>query len=419
VLVAQARTGRSLGTFDRARLVHAEQAFELRRPLPVAGTARVTATVTGIYDKGSGALVVSENVAVDAATSEPLVTSTTSAFIVGEGGFGGDRRPRDAEPWARPERDPDLRVTQPTRPEQALLYRLSGDRNPLHTDPAFAARGGFATPILHGLCTYGFAGRALLHAVCGGDPACPQAIQQRLEHVLLAVRLKSGVVYRGDSDELQAARTQLVSYSARLLADGLAIGSAGNMSVRAGDLVAITPSGISYDQMRPEDVCVIALDGTELDSSETPSSETPMHLAIYAETKAAAVVHTHSPEVIALSASRPELPAIHYAITGLGGTVRVAPYVRFGSDQLAAAAVAALDGRSAVILRNHGAVTYGRDLAQAYDRALLLEWLARTYRMALSYGEPATLSAAELDEVTAEARRRRYGERRGGPPPAG
>jgi L-fuculose-phosphate aldolase len=219
-------------------------------------------------------------------------------------------------------------------------------------------------------------------------------------------------VYRGASDELQAARTQLVSYSARLLADGLAIGSAGNMSVRAGDLVAITPSGISYDQMRPEDVCVIALDGTELDSSETPSTETPMHLAIYAETKAAAVVHTHSPEVIALSASRPELPAIHYAITGLGGPVRVAPYVRFGSDRLAAAAVAALDGRSAVILRNHGAVTYGRDLAQAYDRALLLEWLARTYRMALSYGEPAILSAAELDEVTAEARRRRYGERR-------
>jgi len=127
-------------------------------------------------------------------------------------------------------------------------------------------------------------------------------------------------------------------------------------------------------------------------------------------------VHTHSPEVVALSASRPELPAIHYAITGLGGPVRVAPYVRFGSAGLAEAATKALDGRSAVILRNHGAVTYGRDLAQAYDRALLLEWLARTYRLALSYGEPATLSAAELDEVTAESRRRRYGERRGGQP---
>jgi len=219
-------------------------------------------------------------------------------------------------------------------------------------------------------------------------------------------------VYGSDSDGLRAARAQLVGYSARLLDDGLAVGSAGNMSIRTVDAVAITPSGIPYNGMRPEDVCLVAMDGTELANSETPSTETPMHLAIYAATAAAAVVHTHSPEVIALSASRSELPAIHYAITGLGGPVRVAPYVRFGSAGLAAAAVGALDGRSAVILRNHGAVTYGRDLAQAYDRALLLEWLARTYRMALSYGEPATLSAAELDEVTAETRRRRYGERR-------
>jgi L-fuculose-phosphate aldolase len=225
-------------------------------------------------------------------------------------------------------------------------------------------------------------------------------------------------VYDSDSDGLQAARAELVSYSARLLDDGLAVGSAGNMSVRSGDLVAITPSGISYAEMRPEDVCLVALDGTETRAGnrETPSTETPMHLAIYAATAAGAVVHTHSSEVIALSAARDELPAIHYAITGLGGPVRVAPYVRFGSDGLAAAAVEALDGRSAVILRNHGAVTYGRDLAQAYDRALLLEWLARTYRLALSYGKPSILSAAELDEVTAESRRRRYGERRGRQP---
>ena len=229
-------------------------------------------------------------------------------------------------------------------------------------------------------------------------------------------RLVSEAVHRGDSDELQAARAQLVGYSTRLLDDGLAVGTAGNISVRVGDIVAITPSGIGYHDMRPGDVCLVTLDGTQLTDGgvpEAPSSETPMHLAIYAATGAAAVVHTHSPEVVALSAARPELPAIHYAITGLGGPVRVAPYVRFGSAGLAAAAVEALDGRSAVILRNHGAVTCGRDLAQAYDRALLLEWLARTYRLALSYGEPAILSAAELDEVTAETRRRHYGERRG------
>ena len=224
-------------------------------------------------------------------------------------------------------------------------------------------------------------------------------------------------MYRKGSDELVVARAELVSYGARLLDDGLAVGSAGNLSVRMGDIVAITPSGIPYADLRPADICLVTPAGAQLDEDgtdrpETPSSETPMHLAIYAASSAAAVVHTHSPEVVALSASRPELPAIHYAITALGGPVRVAPYLRFGSAALAAAAVEALDGRSAVILRNHGAVTYGRHLAQAYERALLLEWLARTYRLALSYGEPATLSPGELEEVAAETRRRRYGERR-------
>jgi len=224
-------------------------------------------------------------------------------------------------------------------------------------------------------------------------------------------------MYRKGSDELVVARAELVSYGARLLDDGLAVGSAGNLSVRMGDIVAITPSGIPYSDLRAADICLVTPAGAKLDEdgtdrTETPSSETPMHLAIYAAASAAAVVHTHSPEVVALSASRPELPAIHYAITALGGPVRVAPYLRFGSAALAAAAVEALDGRSAVILRNHGAVTYGRHLAQAYERALLLEWLARTYRLALSYGEPATLSPGELEEVAAETRRRRYGERR-------
>ena len=118
-------------------------------------------------------------------------------------------------------------------------------------------------------------------------------------------------MYRSDSDGLLAARDQLVRYSARLLDDGLAVGSAGNMSVRAGDTVAITPSGVSYAEMRPEDICLVGTDGGEprVGNPETPSSETPMHLAIYAATRAAAVVHTHSPEVVALSASRPELPA--------------------------------------------------------------------------------------------------------------
>jgi L-fuculose-phosphate aldolase len=213
---------------------------------------------------------------------------------------------------------------------------------------------------------------------------------------------------------LQIARAQLVSYCGRLAADGLAVGAAGNMSVRIGDQVAITPSGVPYADLAPDDICVVTMSGVEIDAPEIPSSELPMHLAIYAATEAGAVVHTHSAEVIALSAGNDELPAIHYAIAGLGGAVRVAGYTRFGSAGLAAAAVQAMADRRAAILQNHGAVCYGRTLPEAYDRAVLLEWLARVYRLARSYGEPRILSAAELDEVAAEARRRRYGERRKG-----
>jgi acyl dehydratase len=183
VLIAQATTVRNLGDFDRAMLVHAEQAFELHRPLPVEGTVRTTSTVAGIYDKGSGALVVTENVAVDAGTGEPLVTSRTGIFIRGEGGFGGERG--SDPPWQRPDREPDYRIVQQTRPEQALIYRLSGDRNPLHVDPKFAARGGFSQPILHGLCTYGFTGRALLHALCNSDAARFRSMSGRFSRPVL------------------------------------------------------------------------------------------------------------------------------------------------------------------------------------------------------------------------------------------
>jgi acyl dehydratase len=168
---------RSLGDFDHASLVHAEQAFTLHRPLPTAGTARSVSRVTGIYDKGSAALVVTESTITDAATGDPLVTTRGSAFIRGEGGFGGSRGPAPA--WEMPSGKPDEQVTYRTRADQALLYRLTGDRNPLHSDPKFAARGGFSRPILHGMCTYGYTGRALLHAVCGSDPARFKAMEGR------------------------------------------------------------------------------------------------------------------------------------------------------------------------------------------------------------------------------------------------
>ncbi len=225
VLVARGGPGRSLGRFDRAQLVHAEQAFELYRPLPVAGTARTTSTVTGIYDKGSGALVVSENAAVDAATGDPLVTSTSSAFIRGEGGFGGERGPRDgSEQWERPVREPDLRVEQQTRPEQALLYRLTGDRNPLHSDPRFAARGGFSVPILHGLCTYGITGRALLHALCDSDPARFGSMSGRFTRPVLPGETLVVSIWRDEGGALFQTAKQ----------DGTVVIDRGRMRVRDG-----------------------------------------------------------------------------------------------------------------------------------------------------------------------------------------
>ncbi|GAB3516309.1 MaoC family dehydratase [Phytohabitans suffuscus] len=169
VVIAQIPPARGIGDFDRALLVLAEQYVELHRPLPVHGTVLTSTTVTGMYDKGSGALVEFESVAVDPAGGGPLITTRSGMFIRGEGGFGGERG--TAPPWSPPDRDPDHRVVERTRPEQALLYRLSGDRNPLHADPRFAARGGYRRPILHGPCTFGFAGRVLLHQLCGSDPA--------------------------------------------------------------------------------------------------------------------------------------------------------------------------------------------------------------------------------------------------------
>ncbi len=159
-----------IGPFNPAMLVHGEQAIELFDEIPVSGRVSTVGEITGIWDKGKGAVVVSESLSTDVASGKPLFKNTMSAFIRGEGGWGGDRGPSGPRNVA-PERQPDHQVTYRTRDDQALIYRLSGDRNPLHSDPKFAAMGGFDRPILHGLCTYGFTGRALVHALCDGDPS--------------------------------------------------------------------------------------------------------------------------------------------------------------------------------------------------------------------------------------------------------
>jgi acyl dehydratase len=157
-----------IGTYNPAMLVHGEQGITLHRPLPTDAEVVSTGAITGIYDKGSGAVVASESTVVDKASGQPLFSSRFSAFIRGEGGFGGDRGP--SAPKVDLDRAPDHTVTYQTRPDQALLYRLNGDRNPLHSDPSFAKAGGFDRPILHGLCTFGFTGRALLRVLCDDDP---------------------------------------------------------------------------------------------------------------------------------------------------------------------------------------------------------------------------------------------------------
>ena len=207
-----------------------------------------------------------------------------------------------------------------------------------------------------------------------------------------------------------ADREDLVAFARRMAGDGLAQGTSGNLSVRRQDMVAITPSGVPYERMGPADICLVRVTDGAPQPGLRPSTETPMHLAVYRATGADAIVHTHSPFVVALSTVLDELPAVHYAMADLGGIVRVAPYTRFGTPQLAASAVAALAGRSAVILRNHGALTCGPDLARAYDRAVTLEWLARIYWYARLAGTPRTLSEAALTEVSDATRELRYGE---------
>ncbi|MGI8794913.1 MAG: MaoC/PaaZ C-terminal domain-containing protein [Acidimicrobiales bacterium] len=169
VIVGGAGGGmRNIGTFNPAMLVDGGRTLEVHQELPVEGHIKSRGRVTGVYDKGSGAVIASESESVLADGDEPLFSLQSQVFIRGEGGFGGDRGP--SEKLDYPDRGPDKEVTYQTRADQALLYRLNGDRNPLHSDPEFAKLAGFPKPILHGLCTYGFTGRALLHALCDSDP---------------------------------------------------------------------------------------------------------------------------------------------------------------------------------------------------------------------------------------------------------
>jgi len=170
-----------------AMVLHGEQRIELHAAIPPSGTITTTPTIKAVYDKIKGAVIVVETDSLDA-KGKLLFRNTSSIFVRGEGGFGGDRGPSGARN-VPPDRKPDQSSAAKTLPQQALVYRLSGDMNPLHADPDFAKMGGFDRPILHGLCTYGIAGRAVLKAFCGDDPSRMKSFEVRF----------SGVVYPGET----------------------------------------------------------------------------------------------------------------------------------------------------------------------------------------------------------------------------
>jgi acyl dehydratase len=172
-----------IGSFNPAMLVHGEQRVVCHAELPTSGELESTSEITAIWDKGKGAVIEVTAHATSTADGSALFDLVMSAFIRGEGGFGGERIP--SPPSRIPERAPDFERVVATRPDQALLYRLSGDRNPLHSDPAFASRGGFSRPILHGMCTYGITGRILLNEFCGGEPDRLRSMQGRFTRPVL------------------------------------------------------------------------------------------------------------------------------------------------------------------------------------------------------------------------------------------
>jgi acyl dehydratase len=169
---------------------------------------RTTSRIPGIYDKGKGGVIATESTSVDAVTGEPRFTTRSSVYIRGAGNFGGERGPSGPRN-VPPDRAPDLEISYRTSPDQALVYRLSGDRNPLHSDPEFAKLAGFDRCILHGLCTYGFTGRALLHGLCDGDPARFRSMEARFSSpVFPGDELTVSMWHTADGEALFTTRTQ-------------------------------------------------------------------------------------------------------------------------------------------------------------------------------------------------------------------
>lgn len=200
---------------DLAKVVHGHQEIEVHRPIPAGGKATSTGRIAEIWDKGSAAVVVQEHT-VTGSDGAPLWTARSSIFAKGEGGFGGERGP--STKTELPDRAPDFDVTTPTLPQQALLYRMCGDRNPLHSDPKFARAAGFPAPILHGLCTYGIVCKTATDTVLDADASRVTGFRARFAGVLFPGETIRTRIWRQD-DTLTIAATVVERDDAPVLGD--------------------------------------------------------------------------------------------------------------------------------------------------------------------------------------------------------
>ena len=207
-------------------------------------------------------------------------------------------------------------------------------------------------------------------------------------------------------------RRRVAATSRELARQGLVIGTAGNVSQRAGDTVVITPTGGVLADLTPEEIVVLDLDGNQVAGDLAPTSELALHLGVYHRYDAGAVVHTHAPMATALACVLDELPLVHYTMLALGGPVRVAPYRTFGTPELAEVTLDALRDRTAALMANHGAIVHGPDVETAAQSAQLLEWAAGVYWHAAAIGAPRTLDEREAQAVIAAVVERGYGATR-------
>ena len=194
---------------------------------------------------------------------------------------------------------------------------------------------------------------------------------------------------------LEKERREVVETCLFMQSNGLIVGTAGNVSIRVDDKVAISPSGVPYETMTAEDVVVFSMDGERVDGILEPSSELPLHLSVYRETAAKAITHNHAPASTALGLVVDEIPPSHYYSAMLGGIIRVAPYAEFGTDELARNVTEALKDRSGALMKNHGAITIGPTVKKAAGLLPILEYVCEIHLRAMATGAPIALLSPE------------------------